>query len=397
MYIDRQKTMKNQAPAAILNSTTPAQTVYRVQAPRLTRTPQSPYADQPVIAADEQAMERDYSSSTLTDICSDIHLKFEPDRVWLDLALFNEHYVYYLNDLFITANSEAVAKNTTPSAMEAEWSLFAFISMTHIFLRFCQPSVSGDQIGHWQHTTMRASYEHHELLSSALEKVDQRGFSERREVEQCRQFFEVVSGLQAGIEESDVKALEKLVTLGLPTNSQVLDVDRVVPAAFAMESSVGADSTITVDIGLTVNHDEPPLRSISAPVLIPTVNHDKPSPISAPVINPTPSVTSWFSESLEYDLYIQQHWMNLRALAILAKPPTTTMKYPISDEWSDRLWALRQIDHDQRHSDPSSESFGLRRLFGLRSSRASGNMGKLSPNHVSMQCRRVIVFVYHSS
>ena len=88
--------MKNQAPAAILNSTTPAQIVYRVQAhrvqaPRLTRTPQSPYGDQPVIAADEQAMERDYSSSTLTDICNNIHLKFEPDRVCLDLALFNEH------------------------------------------------------------------------------------------------------------------------------------------------------------------------------------------------------------------------------------------------------------------------------------------------------------------
>ena len=101
----------------------------------------------------------------------------------------------------------------------------------------------------------------------------------------------------------------------------------------------------------------------------------------------TPGVTSRFSESLEYELYVQQHWMNLQALTILSKPPNKTMKYPISDEWSDRLWALRQLNNDQQ---PASKKFGLRKLFDLPSSHTSK---KMSPSSRQCICRQVIVFL----
>ena len=78
---------------------------------------------------------------------------------------------------------------------------------------------------------MRVAYDQYEPLGSTLKKAVQRGFSDCREVKQCRQFFDVVSGLQTGIVESTSKVLEaalsKCAALGSPDTRLTLRAHQV--------------------------------------------------------------------------------------------------------------------------------------------------------------------------
>ena len=79
---------------------------------------------------------------------------------------------------------------------------------------------------------LRAAYEHHELLISALEQADEHGFTECQEVERCRRFTDVVSGLQMGIANLDANVLEvelsKFMALGLQNHLMQLQCVLVV-------------------------------------------------------------------------------------------------------------------------------------------------------------------------